>query len=114
MLTRKPRLWPGLFVCSAMLFVEGFGVPHSPQFSFVPIPCPLGLDLHAASFAGGVVVEAAPWPVLGLLDETSCDRVSMHVAQLLNVLLVSQDIEVVVPGLPELSSFTFESLSSRL
>jgi hypothetical protein len=69
-----------------------------------------GFDLDAALFAGEVMAEARPWPVLGFLDEAAFDRVAVDVSQLLHVLLVSQDVEVIVPGLPELSSFAFEEL----
>jgi len=44
---------------------------------------------------------ATPLPLLRVLDQTSFDGVTVHVAQLLNSLCVSEDVEVVVTGFPD-------------
>jgi hypothetical protein len=49
----------------------------------------------------GVGLEAAPLPFDGFCDESSCDRVTVNVAEFLNTLSVGEDIEVVVAGLPD-------------
>jgi len=52
--------------------------------------------------------EAAPWPVLGFLNETAFDWIAVNVAELLDELGLGEDVEVVVAALPELGSFAFE------
>jgi len=46
--------------------------------------------------------EAAPWPVLGFLNETAFDWIAVNVAELLDELGLGEDVEVVVAALPEL------------
>ena len=65
-----------------------------------------------AGFAGEIVAEAAPWPVFGVFDETSVDRVAMKVAELFDVLPVGEDVEVVVAGLPEVLAVALETFGS--
>ncbi len=69
---------------------------------------PLGFDFYGAGFSGGVVVEAAPAIVFGFGDEASGDWVSVDVLDFLFELSVGEDVEVVVAGLPEMFSGTFE------
>jgi hypothetical protein len=57
--------------------------------------------LDRAGFVQKSGTIARPRPVLRSFDETSGDRVTVHVLQLFNPLVVSEDIEVVVAGLPE-------------
>src|SRR6266851_7364017 len=72
-------------------------VPHSSRqyrdgwgrFSFPSIPGPLGFDLDSALLACEAMAEAAPAPVLGLVDKTSLDGVAVDVAQLLHEFFVS-------------------------
>jgi hypothetical protein len=45
--------------------------------------------------------ETRPLPIFGLLDQSPLDRVAVHVAKLLDALLFREDIEIVVPSLPE-------------
>ena len=40
-------------------------------------------------------------PVFGLRHEAAFDRVAVHVLQLLDPLVVGEDVEIVVAGLPE-------------
>lgn len=40
-------------------------------------------------------------PVFGLRHEAAFDRIAVHVLQLLDPLVVGEDVEVVVAGLPE-------------
>ena len=42
-----------------------------------------------------------PWPVFGFFDQTSSNRVAMHVLQFFDSFVVGEDVEVVVAGLPE-------------
>ena len=77
---------------------------------FALVPSPLGFDFYSAGFAGEVVAIAAPWPVFGVFCEASFYRVAVDVLELLDVLLVGEDVEVVVAGLPELSAVVLESL----
>ena len=56
------------------------------------------------------MIEAAPRPVFGLFDEVAIYRVAVHVFELLYELVVGEDVEVVVSGLPELVAGAFEFL----
>ena len=47
-------------------------------------PGPVGFDLDSADFSGGPVVEAAPGPIFGPLDEAALDRIAMDVLELLD------------------------------
>ncbi len=71
---------------------------------------PVGSDFYAAGGAGGPVIEAAPWPVFWFLDEFADHRVAVHVFELFYELVVSEDIEIVVAGLPEVGAGAFEFL----
>ena len=42
-----------------------------------------------------------PRPIFQLVDEAACDRVAVHVLQFFDALVVGEDVEVVVAGLPE-------------
>ena len=77
---------------------------------FALVPSPLGFDFYSAGFAGEVVAIAAPWPVFGVFCEASFYRVAVDVLELLDVLLVGEDVEVVVAGLPEVFAVALEAL----
>ena len=68
----------------------------------------MGFDFDGAWFTGGPVVEAAPRPVFGFLDESARDGIAVDVDQLIDPLWVGEDVEVVLAGLPELGSGAFE------
>jgi hypothetical protein len=68
----------------------------------------VGFDLDSADFSGGPVVEAAPGPIFGPLDEAALDRIAMDVLELLDEFGLGEDVEVVVTGLPELGAGAFE------
>ena len=59
----------------------------------------LSCDLDGVGLVG-VGAKAAPWPVFRTFDQASFDRVAVHVAELLDSLGFSEDIEVVIAGLP--------------
>jgi hypothetical protein len=79
---------------------------------FAAVPGPFGFDLYVAGIAGEIVAEAAPWPVFGVFDEASVDRVTVKVAELFDVLPVSEDVEVIVAGLPEVLAVALETFGS--
>jgi hypothetical protein len=56
------------------------------------------------------MAEAAPWPVLGFLNEATFDRVAVDVAELLHELRLGEDVEVVIARLPKLRAGAFEEL----
>ena len=68
-------------------WLRACGVPHSSQLHrdgwgsglFAAGPGPVGFDFDGANFSGGPVVEAAPWPVFRLLDETASDGIAVGV-----------------------------------
>jgi hypothetical protein len=68
----------------------------------------VGFDLDSADFSGGPVVEAAPGPIFGPLDEAALDGIAVDVLELLDELGMGEDVEVVVTGLPELEASPFE------
>ena len=67
----------------------------------------MGFNFDGAGFAGQPVTEATPGPVFGLFHETAFDGIAMDVAELFGELGFSEDIEVVVAGLPELFASAF-------
>ena len=91
-------------------------VPHSSRLyrdgwgcgSFAAGPGPVGFDFDATGFAGGQVFIAAPGPVFGFLDEAAFDGVAVDVPEFLDPLSMSEHVEVVVAGLPELEPVAFE------
>ncbi len=70
----------------------------------------MGRDFDWATFAGSPVVEAAPRPVFGALDEATLDGVSVCVAELFSELALGEDVEVVVTVLPEAWALSSETL----
>lgn len=62
---------------------------------------PQGCELDRAGMAKDQVTVAGPEPVFGFGDEAAGDWVAMHVVELLDVLVVAENVEVVVAGLPE-------------
>lgn len=65
-------------------------------------------DFDAVLLAGRPVAGAAPGPVLGLFGETAGHWIVVDVVDLLDEFILREDIEVVVPGLPELGPVAFE------
>jgi hypothetical protein len=51
---------------------------------------------------------AAPGSVLGLFDEAASDWIAVDVLDLLDEFILRENVEVVVPGLPELGPVAFE------
>ena len=66
------------------------------------VPRSVRLDFDTAALAGSPVAEAGPRIVFRLLDQTACDRVAVDIAELLNELSLSENVEVIIAGLPEL------------
>ena len=48
-----------------------------------------------------IVTVTRPWPVFGPFDKASCNWIAVHVLQLFDSFVVSEDIEIVVADLPE-------------
>ncbi len=79
---------------------------RSPVFAAV---CgPVGFDFNRVGFACGVVIEAAPAIVFRLGDQASGDWVAVDVLDLLYKFGCREDVEVVVPGLPEMGALALE------
>jgi len=74
-----------------------FGVSVARFRSGEPVA---GADLDGMRFREGIGTVAAPWIVFRFLHKAGLDRVAMHVAQLFDLLVVGEDVEVVVAGLP--------------
>jgi hypothetical protein len=58
-------------------------------------------DLDGGGFVEEEVTVGGPRPVFGSFDEASGDGVAVHVLDLFDSLVVGEDVEVVVAGLPE-------------
>ena len=52
-------------------------------------------------FVQKVVTVTGPAPVFRFIDKASCNWIAVHVLQLFDSFVVSEDIEVVVADLPE-------------
>jgi hypothetical protein len=63
------------------------------------------VDADQACLAVLVMAKAAPRPLFRLLDQSALDRIEMHVAQLLNALVLGIDIEIVEARLPDRHGF---------
>lgn len=63
------------------------------------------VDLHWAHFSVCIGTKAAPAPLLGFEDQSTLDRVTMHVAQFLDALVLRPYVEVVKTALPYVSWF---------
>jgi hypothetical protein len=63
--------------------------------------CPMRLNLYPAFSSGGIVLGAAPRPILGTRYQSALHWVLMYVFQLFHQLLFAIDVEVIVAGLPE-------------
>ena len=61
----------------------------------------LGSDLDGVVFVVSVGSEAAPLPLSGLFDEAGFYGIAMHVTKFLDLFGLSEDVEVVVAGLPD-------------
>jgi len=68
----------------------------------------VGLDFDRTDFAGCPVVEAAPLPIFGFVDQAARDGVAVNVLDFFGELGMGEDVEVVVTGLPELRASCFE------
>ena len=64
-------------------------------------PGPVGFDFDCFYFACEPMAVAAPWPVFGVFDQAALNRIAVDVAQLFHELSLCEDIEIIVPGLPE-------------
>jgi hypothetical protein len=86
----------------------------SKPFSFPR--CPFGFDLDHSFQTCRVVTEAAPFPIFWTRDESALDRISVNVAQFLNVLLSGPQVEVVIARLPKMvgSCWRTQLSSNRL
>jgi len=62
---------------------------------------PHGLDLDIAVLSRKVVTETAPRPVLRLGAQAPGDRIAVDVAELLDSLARTENVEVIVASLPE-------------
>jgi hypothetical protein len=60
------------------------------------------VDPREAGMTGRIERVAAPRPILGLNDEAAFHGSEVHVAELLDLFLVTPDIEIVKAALPEL------------
>lgn len=58
-------------------------------------------DLDGRGFVEEEVTVGGPGPVFGSLDEATGDGIAVHVFNLFDSLVVGEDVEVVVAGLPE-------------
>ena len=64
--------------------------------------------MDGGGFVEDVVAIAGVGPVLGGGDEAADDRVGVYVVELFDELVVGEDVEVVVAGLPELGAGALE------
>lgn len=76
--------------------------------AFAAVPCPVGFDFDSTDFAGEPVAVGAPWPIFGILCEAALDGVAMDVAKFLCELSLTDDVEILIAGLPELRAVAFE------
>jgi hypothetical protein len=67
---------------------------------------PLGFDFDRTLNPHCVMVEAAPQPILGPLDDPAMHRVAVYAAEYLGSLRFAPDVEIVVTRLPEAMSHT--------
>lgn len=72
---------------------DGSGSGHAPANPFLQ-PRPV-VDANDSRFAVCITLKTAPLPVLRTFNETSDDRILMHVVQLLCLFPLAPDIEVV-------------------
>ena len=68
-------------------------------------------DVDGGRFVVQVMAKRRPAPVLRPFHEASSDWIAVHVFQLFDSLVVGEDVEVVVAGLPE--GFRAETLRDR-
>ena len=104
-MSRRPLLGlvpvGGPFIC--------LWVPHSSRWyrdewglcPFTAAPGPMGFYFNRTSLACSPVPKTRPWPIFGLGDQSPADRIAVDVPQLLHELSLCEDIEVIVPRLPE-------------
>ncbi len=71
--------------------------PHALAFP----PRPLRLNLYDSLYSGGVVVEAAPGPILWFFHQSPLHWITVHISQLFDALGRPPHIEIIVTGLPE-------------
>lgn len=96
-----------------------FGVPRSLLRNVADSQFRLSWFVHhnRSKLAVGVVTIAAPQPLLRFEHQAAFDRVAMHVAQLLDPLVLGEDDEVIEASLPDVSAFqgrTPESILPRV
>jgi hypothetical protein len=83
-------------------FCKGGAVHSNNPFQLDRRPL---IDSHSSFLAESVAAEAAPSPLLGFTHEPALHRIVVHVAQLLNPLVLAPDIEIVEARLPEMQVF---------
>ena len=72
--------------------------------------CPLGLDFDCTTVAGGVMMEAAPRILLRRGDKAAFNGIAMDVANDAGSLVLTVDVAIVIPDLPELFRSLLRSL----
>jgi hypothetical protein len=87
---RVPHLRDGFIVDKV-----GHRAKHDPSSSSEPAYA------DRTGFIQKVVTVTRPAPVFRFLDETSRDWIAVHVLQLFDSFVVSEDIEIVVEDVPE-------------
>src|SRR5208282_26797 len=63
--------------------------------------CPVRFDLDHSLFASQIVMEAAPYPILRTLRQSTLYWITVNITQLLDALLLAPDVEIVIACLPE-------------
>jgi len=63
--------------------------------------CPMRFNLHCALHPRRIVEGTTPLPILRTNDQPALDRVLMHVIQLFRQFPFTENVEVIVAGLPE-------------
>ena len=69
-------------------------------FSDLPLRRSPVIDSHRPNFSVSITPKAAPCPRLGLRHQTSLPRMARHVAQLLDPLALTPQVESIEPMLP--------------
>jgi hypothetical protein len=75
---------------------------------------PSRFDFDCAFNTSCIVAEAAPRPILRVLDQTSFHGIAVDVAQFFYSLLLAPHVEIVVSGLPERTAFGWTELVRRV
>jgi len=76
-----------------------------PALKFAFAGGPEGFDFNNSFRSRNIVSEAAPFPILGALDESAFYGVAVEVAEFFEMLGFAPDVEVVVALLPEMTFY---------